>query len=331
MLCAEIMRRPTATIILPAMGCLSMLSASGLSAQQYPTKAVRLILPYAAGGGADIFARIIGQKLSVALGQQVIIDNRVGAGGNIGAAFAAKAAPDGYTLLFLPQPLAVNASLYSNLTFDLAKDFLPITLMGSTPLMLIVHPSLPVRNLKELVALAKLRPGQLYYSSSGNGGSPHLAAHLFSSMAGINVVHVPHRGNTEATTGVLSGQTQFMFSPINAVAPQVKAGRLRALAITSAKRAAPAPELPTLAESGLPGYVVDVWYSAVAPAGTPREVIARLHAEILKVLNMPDVKEQVSSQGTELISCTPEELAAFLRAELAKWGKVVKETGVRID
>ena len=319
------------SVTVASIALFSISISTSTYAQQYPTKAIRFVVPFAAGGGADAFTRIVCQRLSANLGQQVVVDNRVGAGGNIGAALVAKSPADGYTLMLLLQPHTVNANLYTNLTFDIIRDFSPISLMGATPLILVTHPSLPVKTVKDLITLARSRPGDLLYASSGNGGSPHLAAHLFTSMASIKLLHIPYRGNSDATADLISGQTQIMFSPVNTVVPHIKTGRLRALGVTSAKRASTIPELPTLTEAGLPGYEVDVWYGAVAPAGTPRDLITRLHTELVKVIRMPDLRELVSSQGTELLTNTPDEFVVFLKAEIAKWGKVVKSSGMKIE
>ena len=310
---------------------LSGTSVTLAYAQPYPSKPLHLIVPYAAGGGADIVARTLAQKLSESMGQQVVVDNRAGAAGNIGAALGAKAAPDGYTLLLITNTHATNASLYTKVGYDLAKDFAPITLMSETPLILAVHPSLPARSVKELVAVAKSRPGQLHYSTGGNGSSAHTAAQLFVSMAGIDLVHVPYKGNVEQTTALMSGYVQLTFSTMSGLLPQVKAGRLRALAMTAAKRAPAAPDIPTIAESGYPGYEVINWTGVVVPTGTSKDIIAKLHTEFLKALGAPDVKNRYAGQGVEPVSSTPEEFAAFIRAELVRWGRVTKQSGARLD
>ena len=314
-----------------AVMLLSCTSVTLAYAQPYPSKPLHLIVPYAAGGGADIVARTLAQKLSESMGQQVVVDNRAGAAGNIGAALGAKAAPDGYTLLLITNTHATNASLYTKVGYDLAKDFAPITLMSETPLILAVHPSLPARSVKELVAVAKSRPGQLHYSTGGNGSSAHTAAQLFVSMAGIDLVHVPYKGNVEQTTALMSGYVQLTFSTMSGLLPQVKAGRLRALAMTAVKRAPAAPDIPTIAESGYPGYEVINWTGVVVPTGTSKDIIAKLHTEFLKALGAPDVKNRYAGQGVEPVSSTPEEFAAFIRAELVRWGRVTKQSGARLD
>ena len=317
--------------ICAALSCLTLIASASSSAQQYPNRPLRFVVPYAAGGSADIIARIVSQKMTSGLGQQIVVDNRAGAGGNIGAAFVAKAAPDGYTLLLATNSHAVNATLYSQVDYDLIKDFAPVSLISSTPLILVVHPSLPVRSVKDLIALARSRPGKLFFSSSGNGGSPHMAAQLFSSTADIKLVHVPYRSNTEATTDLLSGQVQLMFSPIAAVLPQIKTAKLRALGITSTRRSVIVPDVPTLAEAGVPGYALELWNGIVAPTGTPKDIISRLHAEILKALAAPDLKERFSSQGVDPVSDTPEEFSGYIKNELTRWRKVVKDSGARVE
>jgi tripartite-type tricarboxylate transporter receptor subunit TctC len=319
--------RTGAVLAAVSLSCL----ASPAQAQSYPTKTVRFVIPYAAGGTADIIGRIVGQKLSEDLGKQFLIDNRVGATGNLGAEFVAKSPPDGYTLMLMSNSHTVNAALYSKVGYDIVRDFSPISLTGITPLVLVVHPSLPVHNVKDLVDLAKAHPGQMFFSSSGNGSAPHLAGQLFNGMTGVNMVHVPYKGNTEATTDLVSGQVQVMFSPINSVFPQLKAGRLRPVAMTGAKRSPAAPEIPTFVESGFPGYVLVSWTGVIAPTGTPRDVIAQLHGEIEKAVSGPDVKEKFFSQGVEAASNTPDEFSAFIKAELARWAKVVKESGAKVD
>lgn len=318
-------------ILLVIGGCLMFAPALDTSAQEYPVKSLQIIVPYAPGGGADFVARILGQKLSASFGQQVIIDNRPGAGGNIGAAIAAKAAPDGYTLVLATNTHAINASLFSKVPYDLVKDFAPITLVNTQPLVLVVHPSLPVRSVKELVALAKSGPGQLVYSSPGNGGSGHLAAQIFSSMAGINMLHVPHKGAPEAITTLLSGEVQVSFPSASSVLSLVKAGKLRALGVTGNSPVAAAPDVPTIAQAGVPGYAVVNWTGMLAPASTRRDIIGKLHSEMLKALKMPDVIERFSIQGVTPFSSTPEEFGAYIKKELETWRKAVLDSGARSD
>ncbi len=301
------------------------------SAQTFPSKPIRVVVPLAAGGPGDVLARAIGQKLSEQVGQPVVIDNRPGANTNVGSEFVAKAAPDGYTLLFTASTLTINPSLYATLPYDPLKDFAPLTLIASTPLVLVVHPSLPVKSVKELIALAKSKPGQLNYGSAGNGSALHLAGEMFNTLAGVKLVHVPYKGVTNAFSDLLGGQISIMFPGAPIALPQVKAGKLRALGTTGAARTAAAPEVPSISEAGLPGYEVSVWYGALAPAGTPAAVINRLHAEISKIVQLPDIKERWAVLGAETVHNTPEQFAAFLKADLGKWAKVVRDSGAKID
>ena len=298
---------------------------------QYPTKALRFIMPFPPGGGTDTLGRIIGQKLSEVLGQQVIIDNRPGAGANIGAEIAAKSPPDGYTLLMGNIAHAINVSLYSKLSYYLVRDFAPVTLLASTQNILVVHPSVPAPSVKELIALAQARPGQLDYASSGSGSSAHLAAELFNMMAGVKMTHVLYKGGGPAVIALVSGQVSVGFAPTPSVLSQVKAAKLRGLAVTSAQRSPATRELPTISEAGVPGYEAGTWYGVLVPVGTPREIIARLHAESVKLLKLPDVKERLDAAGFEPIGSTPEQFAAYTSSEIEKWGKVVKASGARAD
>lgn len=305
---------------------------SGALAQTYPARTIRVIVPFSPGGASDTAARIIGQKLSERWGQQVVVDNRPGAGGTIGTALSAKAPPDGYTLLLgSSTELAVNPNLYSKLAYDTTRDFVPLALIASTPLLLVTHPSLPVTSVKGLVALAKARPGDLNYASSGNGSTTHLAAEMFKRAAGIDILHVPHTGSAPAVVSMMSGQTQLGLFAIPAVLPQARAGKLRGLAVTSANRVSAAPELPTLAQAGVAGVDIVIWNAMMAPAGTPAEVAAKLSAEILEILKLADVRKSFANQGAQMTPGDAKQLAAFLKAELAKFSKVVKESGARID
>lgn len=301
------------------------------AAQAYPAKAIRIVVPLAAGGPGDLLARGIGQKLSDTMGQPVVIDNRPGANTNVGSEAVAKAAPDGYTLLATASTLTINPSLYSNLTYDPIRDFAPITPIATTPLVLVVHPSLSVRSVKELIALAKAKPTQILYGSPGNGSTPHLAAELFNTMAGVKLMHVPYKGVTGAFSDLLGGQISLMFPGAPIALPQVKAGKLRAVGTTGAKRTPAAPELPTIAEAGLPGYEVSVWYGVLAPAGTPLAVINRLNTEIVRIVQLPDITERWAALGAEPSHSAPEQFAAFLKRDLGKWAKVVRDSGAKID
>jgi tripartite-type tricarboxylate transporter receptor subunit TctC len=297
----------------------------------YPAKQIRVIVPFPAGGPTDAIARAIGQKLSETWGQPVIVDNRPGAGGNIGTELAAKSPADGYTLFIGTVANAINQSLFAKLPFDFVRDFAPVTQNYVTGLILAVHPSLPAHSVKELIALAKAHPGQLSYSSSGVGGTPHLAGELFNSMAGVTMVHVPYKGSAPAMADLLGGHIQLTFDNMLTVLPQVKAGKLRGLAVTMTTRSPLAPELPTVAEAGLKGFEVKSWNGVVVPAGTPKEIIARLNGEIVRILRQPDLREKFLVQGVELVPTTPEEFGAFIKQDIAKWAKVIQLSGARAE
>lgn len=302
-----------------------------LAQASYPSKAVRLIVPYPPGGGTDTMARTLGQKLTETLGQQVIVDNRPGGGANIGAELAAKSPPDGYTLLMCTIAHATAGSLYRKLGYDVLRDFTPVSLLATTPHILVTHPSLPAKSVKELIALAKARPNELVYSSSGSGTPAHLAGELFKHMAGVSMVHVPYKGGGPSVVALLSGEVALAFATTPSVIGHVKAGRLRAIAVTTAKRSVATPDLPTISELGLKGYDVGSWYGLLAPAGTQKEIVARLNADAHKVLRLPDVKQRLDASGFEALTSTPEEYGAFLRGEVEKWAKVVKAAGIRAD
>jgi len=297
----------------------------------YPAKQIRVIVPFPAGGPTDAIARAIGQKLSETWGQPVIVDNRPGAGGNIGTELAAKSPADGYTLFIGTVANAINQSLFAKLPFDFVRDFAPVTQNYVTGLILAVHPSLPAHTVKELIALAKANPGQLSYSSSGVGGTPHLAGELFNSMAGVKMVHVPYKGSAPAMADLLGGHIQLTFDNMLTVLPQVKAGKLRGLAVTMTTRSPLAPELPTVAEAGLKGFEVKSWNGVVVPTGTPKEIIARLNGEIVRILRQPDLREKFLVQGVELVPTTPEEFGAFIKQDIAKWAKVIQLSGARAE
>ena len=314
-------------------GVLGIVCSTGTLAQPaYPTKAIRMVVPFPPGGTTDILARVAAQKITEATGQQVIVDNRPGAGGNIGTEVVAKAAPDGYLLLADPgSTLTVNPSLFSKLPFDPLKDFAPVTIIAAVPNLLVVHPSLPVRSVKELIALAKSRPGQLNYASTGAGQSTHLSMELFKLSAGVEMTHIPYKGSSPALFDLLAGQVPLMFDNMPSSLPYVQAGRLRALAVSTLKRAPALPSLATVAESGLPGFEVSVWFGVLAPAGTPREIVTRLNAIIVKALASPDTRERLAGQGAEPIGNTPEEFTAQMQRDLVKWAKVVKGAGIKLD
>jgi len=321
------LREILCTVLTVALAC----SAWAAGAQTYPSKPVRIVVGYPPGAGADIVTRIFTPRLAEALKQQFIVDNRSGAAGHVGAEIAAHTAPDGYTLLATPASIVISRSLYPKLNYNIETDFDPISLMATAPFVLVVHPSLPVHNVKELIALAKAKPGTLLYASTGSGGTPHLAMEVFRMQAKIDIVHIPYKGTPPAVTDVMAGQVSMMFANTLSVLPQVQSGRLRALAISSAKRSAAAPGLPTVAESGVPGFDASTWFGMLAPARTPKEIIVRLNGELRKIGLMPAVRELLISQGADPVSTSPEEFRAFIKAELAKWAKTVQAAGVRIE
>ncbi|HEY3074017.1 MAG TPA: tripartite tricarboxylate transporter substrate binding protein [Burkholderiales bacterium] len=301
-------------------------------AQQFPAKPIHLIVPFPPGGGNDTVARAIAQQLGPDLGQPVVIDNRPGAGGSVGAELAARAPADGYTLFLAGVGShAVNPNLHAKLPYDPVKDFAPITLVASAPSVLVVNPGVPARTVAEFTSYARAHPGKLNYASNGNGSAAQLAAAMYESMAGVRMVHVPYKGIAPALTDLLSGEVQLMFGTIVALVPHIQAGKLRALAVTSRKRSSLLTEVPTLAESGLPDYEAGSWYGILAPAGTPREVIDRLHAAIVKALRQPDVSKRLAAEGAEVIGSTPDEFAAHIKSEIARVGKVVRAAGIRIE
>jgi len=305
--------------------------SSAVSGAAYPAKSIRVIVGFPPGSGADITARVIGAKAGEALAQQVIVDNRPGAASNIAAELAAKAPADGYTLFIGTVANTINATLYPRLPFDFARDFAPVALTTAAPNVLVVHTSVPAKSVKELIALAKSRPGQLNYASAGTGTAPHLSGELFNAMAGIRMVHIPYKGSPPAVTDLLAGEVALMFSPSSTVLPHVKSGRLRALAVTTAARLPSLPELPTVAESGLKGYETITWFGFVAPAKTPQTIVARLNAEIVKVLALPEVRNPFAIQGIEVIGGTPEQFASYIRDEITKWAKVIRLSGAKAD
>lgn len=313
----------------------ALLAAGAALAQStpdnYPSKPIHLILPFPPGGGTDILGRIVAERLTTQLGQPVVIENRGGAGGNVGAEAAAHSAPDGYTLVLVAPSLAISPSLYAKLNYDPVKDFAPVSLVGSVPNVMVINPGVPARNLAEFIALAKSKPGGMNFGSGGPGTSNHLAGELFNLEAGVKLVHVPYKGVNLAMNDVVAGQVQLVVIGVPAALPFIKAGRLRALAVIAPRRLAALPDVPTAAEAGLPNYEVTTWYGVLAPAGTPKPIIARLNAEIVRVMHAPDLQERFAATGTEPKTSTPEEFADFIQQEMAKWGKVVRAAGLKAD
>jgi tripartite-type tricarboxylate transporter receptor subunit TctC len=312
-----------------ALACTEALAQP--TADAYPSKPIRFILPFPPGGGTDILGRVIAERLSASLGQPVVIENRGGAGGNVGAEAAAKSPPDGYTIVLVAPSLAISPSLYTKLNYDPVKDLAPVSLVGTVPNVLVTNPSVPAQNLAEFIALAKAAPGGMNFGSGGNGTSNHLAGELFNIQAGVKLVHVPYKGVNLAMNDVLAGQVQMVVIGIPAALPFIRAGRLRALAVIAPARAPALPEVPTAAEAGLPNYEVTTWYGVLAPSGTPRPIITRLNAELARAMHAPELKERLAATGTEPRTSTPEEFAEFIRQEIAKWGKVVREAGLKAD
>ncbi len=315
-----------------AMTLCLMLAAASAQAQIWPAKPVRFIVPFPPGGGTDVLVRTIAPKFSEGLGQQVVVDNRSGAGGMIGVELAAKSPPDGYTLvLSTPGPVSINPNLYARMAYDPVKDLAPVTLAGDIFNVLIVHPALPAQSVKTLIALARARPGELNYGSSGTGAADHLAAELFQTMTKTRMVHIPYKGGPLAIVDLISGNLQLMFSTVPTAIGLIKGGKVRAMAITNSNRFPLMPELPTVAEAGIPGFAVNNWCGVFVAAGTPADVIARLNAELVKALSMPDLKKRLLDNGIGALSNTPEQFAAYIRAETAKWAKVIKDANVKVD
>ena len=309
-----------------------LFAAATASAQSYPVKQIRFVVPFPPGGPADILARTLGQSLAETWAQQVVIDNRAGAGGNIGAEIVAKAPPDGYTMLMgFVGTHAINSSLYRTLPFDAVKDFEPVALVAVVTIILVVHPSVPVKTVKELIALAKARPGELSFGSPGNGTPQHLAGELFNTMTSVKMVHVPYKGAVPALTDLLGGRLSMIFSSMPPALPHVQSGKLRALGVTSATRSPAAPDVPTIAQSGLKGYEVINWYGVLVPAKTPKEIVGKLNGEVVRIMNLPAVKERLAAQGAETYTSTPEKFADMIRTETEKWAKVVKFSGAQLD
>jgi tripartite-type tricarboxylate transporter receptor subunit TctC len=323
------MRSSLARVILFGLFAALPLLATG---QSYPSRPIRLVVPFPAAGTTDLLARAMAQKLSEALGQQVVVDNHPGAGGNIGADLVAKSAPDGYTLLMgTVGTHAINVSLYARMPYDAVKDFVPIVLVAGVPNVLVVNPALPVKTVADLIKLAKDQPGVINFASSGNGTSIHLSGELFKSPTGVQMTHVPYKGSAPALTDLIGGQVQVMFDNLPSALPQIKAGKLRAIAVTSIKRAPALPDLPTIAESGVPGFEASSWFGILAPAGTPREIVLRLNREANKALQGAEMKEKLLAQGAEAVGNSPEFFVDYIRSETVKWAKVVKDSGAKVD
>ena len=301
-------------------------------AQPYPAKPIRVIVPFPAGGSADIMARVVGQKMTETWGQQVVIDNRAGAGGNIAAELAAKAVPDGYTLfLCVVGTHAIHQTLYRKLPFDPIRDFSAIAYIAGVPNVVVVHPSIPAKNVKELIAFIKARPGQINFGSSGTGTSVHMSGEMLKVMAGLNMTHIPYKGNPQAVTDLMAGQIELMITNMPSVIPYIQSGKLRALAVTIKERSPALPNLPTMEEAGLPGYESSAWFGLVGQAAVPRDIVIKVNAEVARIVKLADVKQNLASQGADPLVMTPDEFGVFMRAETAKWAKVVKASGARAD
>ncbi len=306
--------------------------AGGTWSQGYPTRPIRVIVPYPAGGGADFVARIYARSLSESLAQQFVVDNRGGANGNVGSEIAAKSAPDGYTVLVTASTnLTINTSLYRKMPFDVQRDLVPVSVLATQPTILVVHPTLPVDSVKQLVALAKARPGQLNFGSAGAGSSGHLAAELFKMIAGVDIVHVPYKGTGPATADLLGGQIPLMFNNLPPSLPLVKAGKLRALAVTGEARSPAAANLPTMAEAGFPGVVMTLWNGMLVPAGTPADIVAKLNAEIIRAGKLPELRDRLAAEGTEAYTTTPLQMTEMMKIETVKWAKVVKAANIAVE
>jgi len=310
---------------------LSPCPVSGQAPDAWPSKPVRLLLPFPPGGPTDILGRIVSDRLSAALGQPVVVENRGGAGGNVGAEAAAKSAPDGYTILLVSNPIAISPSLYTRLNYDPQKDFAPVGLLATVPNVMVTHPSVPAHTLQEFIALAKSKPGGMNFGSGGAGTSNHAAGELFNIVAGVKLVHVPYKGVNLAMNDVLAGQIHLVVIGVPAAGPHIKAGRLRALAVIAPQRLPALPDVPTVAEAGLPNFEVTTWYGVLAPAGTPKGIVGRLNAELVRIMHSPELKDRLAAMATEPATGTPEEFADFIKRETAKWAEVVRQAGLKAD
>jgi len=327
------MKRLSMSFVLCAFSALTLFTGTlGAQPAAYPTKPIRFVVPYPAGGPLDAVARLLGQKVAESTGQPVIVENKAGAGGNIGADAVAKAPPDGYTILMgAVATHAINPTLYSSIPYDPVRDFIPVTQVASTPNVLVVNPSVPANNVREFIAYAKTHPGKLNFGSGSTGSAGHLAGELFGAMAGVQMTHVPYKGAAPAMNDLIGGQIQLMFDNLASSLGQVRAGRVRALAVTTARRTALAPELPTIAESGLPGFDISTWFGIFVPARTPREIVERLHSEFTRALAMPEVRDKMLALGAEPVGNRADEFAAYIHAEAEKYARVIKASGARAD
>jgi tripartite-type tricarboxylate transporter receptor subunit TctC len=314
-----------------AAAVVLVLLGAAVFAQPYPARPVRVIVTFPPGAGSDISTRLVTAKLSETFGRPFVIDNRAGAAGNIGVELVAHAAPDGYTLLAVTASAAISQSAYAKVPFDLARDFSPIALIASAPFILAVHPAIPAKSLQELIALAKSKPGQLSYATPGTGSSPHLAGELLKMEVGIDILHVPYKGTVPAVADVMGGNVSMALANTLVALPHVKAGRLRGIAITSARRSTLVPELPTIAESAVRGFEAGTWYGLLAPAGAPREIVSRLNRAVVQIVQLPDVREKLAAQGAEPLAGSPEQAGEFVRREISRWAKVVKAANIRLD
>jgi tripartite-type tricarboxylate transporter receptor subunit TctC len=321
--------------VLAVLGCTAILCMATLAVAQtaddFPNRPIRIIVPQAAGSGIDIHARILAQKMGELWGQTGVVENRAGANAIIGMEAAAKAAPDGYTLLLAPSSIAIAPSLYGRLPFDPAKDFAPVVLIGSQPMIVVVHPSFPAKSIAELIAMAKQKPGEISYASAGNGSTNHLAVELFKNMTGVDMLHVPYRGNPLAIVDVIAGRVPVFFDFVLTGLPHVREGKVRALAVTGAHRASVLPDVPTVAEAGVPGFEASTWFAVYTPAGAKPDVIDKLNREILVVLALPNVKERLSALGVDVLAEGPDALAALTKSDLAKWGPIIQKAGIKLD
>ena len=325
-------RRTLLAALAASLAVAAAVPPAALAQTAFPTRPIRIVVPFPPGGTTDLLARAAAQKMAEAWKEQAVVDNRPGAGGNIGAELVAKAPPDGYTMLMgTVGTHSINASLYAKMPYDHVRDFAPVILVAAVPNVLVVHPSVPVNSVAELIAYAKANPGRLNFASSGSGTSIHLAGELFKVMAGVTMTHVPYKGSAPAIADLVGGQVQLMFDNLPSALPQIKAGRLRALGVTSAQRAPALPDVPTIAESGLPGYEASSWFGLLAPAGTPKDVVAKVNGEVARWLASPEAKEKLLSQGANAAGGTPEDFARHIAAETAKWQQVVKASGAKVD